>query len=113
MPITMQYYYRNKAIKEYYKTIKDLFKFMAVNPNLNYRYLFIPQEPLMKGYNILEFGIEYTGNAIKWGKAEAKEVIALGQALASSNSLITRAQKSLMILSIEQSSPVENYLIKV
>ena len=28
MPMTIQYYYRNKAIKEYYQTIKDLFKFM-------------------------------------------------------------------------------------
>jgi len=78
MPLTMQYYYRNKAIKEYYQTIKDLFKFMSVNPNLNYRYLFIPQESLMPNYDILEFGIKYTGDAIKWGKAEAKEVIALG-----------------------------------
>ena len=28
MPMTIQYYYRNKVIKEYYQTIKDLFKFM-------------------------------------------------------------------------------------
>jgi len=32
----------------------------------------------MPGYDILEFGIEYTGNAIKWGQAEAKEVLKLG-----------------------------------
>lgn len=78
MPMAIQYYQRQKAISEYYKTIKDLFKFMQVNPRVNYRYLFIPQEPLMPGYDILEFGLEYTGNAIKWGKAEAKDVINLG-----------------------------------
>lgn len=42
MPMTLQYYYRNKAIKEYYQTIKDLFKFMQANPDINYRYLFFP-----------------------------------------------------------------------
>jgi hypothetical protein len=82
MPLTMQYYYRNKAIKEYYHTIKDLFKFMQVNPYLNYRYLFIPQEQLMPNYDILEFGLEYTSNAIEWGKVEAKAVIALGEGVA-------------------------------
>jgi len=67
MPMAIQYYYRNEAIKEYYKTIKDLFKFMQVNPNVNYRYLFIPQESLMPNYDILEFGVKYTANAMKWG----------------------------------------------
>ena len=78
LPLTMQYYYRNQSIKEYYASIKDIFEFMQANPDVNYRYLFIPQESLLPEYNILEFGIDYTAPLLKWGKAEAKEVIALG-----------------------------------
>jgi len=78
MPLTIQWYYRNKSIKEYYDQIKDIFEFMQANPDVNYRYLFIPQESLLEEYNILEFGIKYTAPLIQWGKDEAKKVIELG-----------------------------------
>jgi len=32
----------------------------------------------MPNYDILEFGLDYTADAIKWGKEEAPKVIALG-----------------------------------
>ena len=51
---------------------------MQANPDVNYRYLFIPQESLMPNYDILEFGLEYTANPIKWGQEEAVKVIELG-----------------------------------
>ena len=78
MPLTVQYYYRQQSIKEYYGSIKDIFEFMSANPEVNYRYLFIPQESLLPEYDILEFGIEYTAPLIQWGKDEAKAVLALG-----------------------------------
>jgi len=78
MPMAIQYYYRNKSIKEYYESIKDIFEFMQANPDVNYRYLFIPQEDLLPEYDILEFGIEYTAPLIQWGKDESKAVIAQG-----------------------------------
>jgi hypothetical protein len=78
----MQYYYRRKTINDYYNSIKDIYEFMQVNPDVNYRYLFIPQEDLLPEYDILEFGIEYTGPLIQWGKDEAKEVLKLGEGVA-------------------------------
>jgi len=72
MPEAIQYYYRNKTIKAYYATIKDIFEFMQANPNVNYRYLFIPQENVLPEYDILEFGIEFTAPLIEWGRYEAK-----------------------------------------
>jgi len=42
LPMTMQYYLRNKSIKDYNHDMKDFFKFMYANPNVNYRYLFMP-----------------------------------------------------------------------
>jgi hypothetical protein len=42
MPMAMQYYYRNKSIKDYYGSIRDIYEFMRANPTINYRYLFIP-----------------------------------------------------------------------
>ena len=78
LPMTLQYYLRNKAIKDYNHNMKDFFKFMAASPNVNYRYLFSPQESLLADYAVLEFGPDYTAPLIQWGKDEAKAVIAQG-----------------------------------
>ena len=82
MPMALQLYYRNKSIKDYYSTIKDIYEFMQCNPDVNYRYLFIPQEDLLPEYDILQFGINYTAPLIQWGKDESKEVIKLGPGVA-------------------------------
>ncbi len=51
---------------------------MQANPDVNYRYLFVPQETLLPNYDILEFGWDWTEPLYEWGLAEAKTVIDLG-----------------------------------
>ena len=47
MPWTMEYYFRNNEIHKHYRHKRDIFEFMMANPDVNYRYLFVPQSTLL------------------------------------------------------------------
>ena len=78
MPDTIRNYFRQKEIKDYYQSVDDLVEQMRTNPRIQYRYYFAPQKPLLKSYQILEFGYDWTHPMVVQGQAEAKDVIAMG-----------------------------------
>ena len=78
MPDTIKNYFRQKEIKDYYNSVDDLVEQMRTNPRIVYRYYFAPKKPLLKSYQILEFGYDWTHPMVEQGLAEAKDVIALG-----------------------------------
>ena len=52
---------------------------MNLEPEVNYRYYFAPQKPLLPAYEILEFGYDkWTKPMIDMGLEDALKVIAMG-----------------------------------
>jgi len=51
----MDNYMRYQDIKNYYGEMNDVLEFKQTRPNVNYRYLFIPSEPLTSGFDELVF----------------------------------------------------------
>eukprot|EP00349_Pseudokeronopsis_sp_Brazil_P011324 CAMPEP_0202977544 /NCGR_PEP_ID=MMETSP1396-20130829/84304_1 /ASSEMBLY_ACC=CAM_ASM_000872 /TAXON_ID= /ORGANISM="Pseudokeronopsis sp., Strain Brazil" /LENGTH=353 /DNA_ID=CAMNT_0049716299 /DNA_START=66 /DNA_END=1127 /DNA_ORIENTATION=- len=51
---------RQHEIKSYYKTLEDLYEFSEANPEVNFRYVFVPSEAIPGGVHMLNFNGDHT-----------------------------------------------------
>jgi len=66
-------------ISVYNWLMSDLYVTMRANPTVDYRYLFIPDEPLASLENLLEFNKKILLPMVELGEADAKKMIGLGE----------------------------------
>ena len=78
VPKTVQYLLRKREIKGFHSLEDDVIMFMRGEPEVNYRYFLQPEKTLLPEYDLLNFGIEYTGKVIEQGKVDAQAAIDLG-----------------------------------
>jgi predicted acylesterase/phospholipase RssA len=53
--LTFANFMRFREISSYYDSLSDVIEFKKAHPNVNYRYLFMPTEPLASGFEELVF----------------------------------------------------------
>ena len=63
----------------------DIVEFMASYPDVQYRYYIKPEVTLLPEYEILEFGIEYTGKLIELGRNDTQRSIDMGPGVSFNN----------------------------
>jgi hypothetical protein len=76
---TVSNFLRFREIKKYYKELDDIIEFQQAEPDINFRYLFVPSEPLKSGIQELNFTAAATGPMVELGKSDAAHVISLGE----------------------------------
>lgn len=75
MPETLKFLSRKSDIKSYYTNVDDVVEFMQTYPDVQYRYFIEPVVDLLPEYEILEFGIEYTGKLFGLGRNDTQRSI--------------------------------------
>lgn len=85
MPETLKFLSRKNDIKAYFKNVADIVEFMDSYPDVQYRYYIKPEVTLLPEYEILEFGIEYTGKLIELGRNDTQRTIDMGPGVSFNN----------------------------
>jgi len=70
---------RYREIKKYYGTMDDVMEQVRTQPEINFRYLLVPSEPLPGGVHMLFFNQTHIQDMINLGKADTEKVLALGE----------------------------------
>lgn len=71
-------YLRYYNIDSYYSGINDVLEFKKARPNVQYRYLVMPSQPISGGLDMLNFNPSNTKPMIELGKTDAANAINLG-----------------------------------
>lgn len=72
---TLSNYERYHQLKSYYGTLSDYYEIMRGYPNVDFRYLVVPEAPLPSGYLPLNFKHEDILAMIRIGQEEGKKAI--------------------------------------
>ena len=75
---TINNFLRFRDIKKYYAGLEDINKYMAAEPDVEFRYLMVPSIPLKSGLAELNFTADALGPMVELGKNDARTVIAKG-----------------------------------
>jgi len=76
---TIGNFLRYREIKKYYKGLRDILEFEKAEPEVDYRYLFIPSQPLPGGIHELNFTYGAVEPMIELGMKDAQDLINMGE----------------------------------
>ena len=76
---TLSNYMRFRDIKSYFGSMRDVNEFKLSRPNVNYRYLFMPTEPLTSGLEEMIFDNSTMFPMMQVGERDAARMINAGE----------------------------------
>jgi len=66
-------------IRKYYNSMDDVIEYMDTEPDVNFRYLLIPSEPLPGGIHMLFFNHTMIEHMLELGTTDVDHVLAMGE----------------------------------
>ena len=66
-------------IRKYYNSMDDVIEYQETEPDVNFRYLLVPSEPLAGGIHMLFFNHTSIEHMLDLGKSDVDHVLAMGE----------------------------------
>ena len=76
---TLDNFFRYWDVSSYFSGMRDVNEFKLARPNVNYRYLFMPTEPLAEGFDTMIFENSTMFPMMQVGQRDAQRMVKAGE----------------------------------